>query len=106
MICNIPELVDATTATSISLSWTNAGLEADEYEVIWTSNKCPDDLDEGNHTVTGDDGGDIADISYNYIIEGLREGTSYNITITASNTPLINTPLINTTSQTQETGKS
>ena len=103
MICNIPELVDATTATSISLSWTNAGLEADEYEVIWTSDKCCDDLDEGNHTVTGDDGsgdGDIADISYNYIIEGLREGTSYNITITVSNTPLINT-----TSQTQETGK-
>ena len=103
MICNIPELVDATTATSISLSWTNAGLEADEYEVIWTSDKCPDDVDEGNHTVTGDDGsgdGDFADISYNYIIEGLREGTSYNITITASNTLLINT-----TSQTQETGK-
>ena len=101
MICNIPEFVDATTATSISLSWTNAGLEADEYEVIWTSDKCPDDLDEGNHTVTGDDGsgdGDIAVI--NYIIEGLREGTSYNITITASNTPLINT-----TGQTQETGK-
>ena len=96
-------VVDATTATSISLSWTNAGLEADEYEVIWTSDKCPDDLVEGNHTVTGDDGsgdGGIAVISYNYIIEGLREGTSYNITITASNTPLINT-----TSQTQETGK-
>ena len=57
--------VGTTTATSISLSWTSAGSEVDSYEVMWTSDECPDDVDEGSAIIT----------ETSYIIEGLREGT-------------------------------
>ena len=67
--------VGTMTATSISLSWTSAGSEVDSYEVMWTSDECPDDVDEGNATIT----------ETSYIIEGLREGTSYTITVSATN---------------------
>ena len=45
------------------------------YGVVWTSDECPDDVDEGSATVT--------DVTY--IIEGLRGGTSYTITVNATN---------------------
>ena len=67
--------VDTTTATSISLSWTSAGAEVDSYEVMWTSHECPDDVDEGSATIS----------ETSYIIEGLREGTRYTITVSATN---------------------
>ena len=67
--------VAITTATSISLSWTSAGSEMDSYEVIWTSDECPHDVDGGSATIT----------ETSYIIEGLREGTRYTITVTATN---------------------
>ena len=67
--------VDTTTATSISLSWTSAGSEVDSYEVMWTSDECPDDVDEGSATIT----------ETSYIIEHLREGTNYTITVNATN---------------------
>ena len=67
--------VDTTTATSISLSWTSAGLEVDSYEVMWASHECPSDVDEGNAIIP----------ETSYIIEGLREGTSYTITVSATN---------------------
>ena len=70
--------VGTTTATSISLSWTSAGSEVDSYEVMWISDECPDDVDEGSATIT-----DITDTSY--IIEDLREGTRYTITVSATN---------------------
>ena len=70
--------VDTTTATSLSLSWTSAGSNVDSYEVMWTSDECPGDVDEGSATIT-----DITETSY--IIEGLREGTSYTITVSATN---------------------
>ena len=48
---------------------------ATSYEVIWTSDQCPDDVDEGNDTIT----------ATNYTIMGLREGTAYNITVSVIN---------------------
>ena len=67
--------VGTTTATSISLSWTITGSEVDSYEVMWTSDECPDDVDEDSGTIT----------ETSYIIEGLREGTRYTITVSATN---------------------
>ena len=65
----VNKLVGTTATTSISLSWTSAGSEVDSYETMWTSYVCPDDVDEGSATIT----------------EGLREGTSYTITVSATN---------------------
>ena len=68
--------VDYTTATSISLSWsvpTNSVV--DGYEVVWITNDCPHDVDEGSVTVT----------ETSYIMMGLREGTSYTIIVSATN---------------------
>ena len=45
------------------------------YGVVWTSDECPGDVDEGSATIT----------ETSYIIEGLREGTSYTITVSANN---------------------
>ena len=42
--------------------------------MMWTSDECPDYVDEGNATTT----------ETSYIIEGLREGTSYTINVTAT----------------------
>ena len=67
--------VGTTTATSNSLSWTSAGSEVDSYEAMWTSDECPDDVEEGSSTIT----------ETSYIIEDLREGTRYTITVSATN---------------------
>ena len=70
----------ATTATSISLSWTSAGSEGVSYEVMWqrdTTGECSDE-DEDSATIT--------DGSASYDITGLEEGSSYSITVRASNT--------------------
>ena len=72
MLGDLRVSLGAKTATSISLSWTNAGSEV-EYHVMWTSDECPDDVDKGSiapMTVT------------NHTIEGLREGS---ITVSATN---------------------
>ena len=45
------------------------------YEVVWRSDQCPDDVDEGSATIT----------ETSYIIEDLREGTRYTITVSAIN---------------------
>ena len=73
-------LVISTTATTISLSWSvPSGSVVDSYEVMWerdTSGECPDE-DEGSATIT--------DGSTSYTITGLEEGSSYTITVTATN---------------------
>ena len=46
-------------------------------QVEWTSEECPDDVDEASTTIT--------DGSTSYTIESLREGSSYTITVTATN---------------------
>ena len=43
--------------------------------MMWTSDECPDDVDEGSATTT----------ETSYLIEDLREGTSYTITVSATN---------------------
>ena len=43
--------------------------------MIWTSDECPDNVDEGSATIN----------ETSYIIEGLREGTRYTITVSATN---------------------
>ena len=103
-ICNIfvvsvqlSVTVDTTTATSISLSWTSAGSEVDGYAVMWTSHECPSDVDEGSATIT-----DITETSY--IIEGLREGTSYTITVSAT-TSAVTLSSDTVTGDTQELGQ-
>ena len=87
--------VNFTTTTSISLTWTSAGSVVDSYEVMWISQECSDDVDEGNTTIT--------DGSTNYTIEDLRGGTSYNITVTASNA--VSSASNSSASETQEIGK-
>ena len=68
--------VDNTTDTSITLSWSVPnGPVVTSYEMMWTSDECPDDVDEGNATTT----------ETSYIIEDLREGTNYTITVNATN---------------------
>ena len=85
--------VDTTTATSLSLSWTSAGSNVDGYEVMWTSDECPSDADEGSATIP----------ETSYIIEGLREGTSYTITVSAT-TSAVTLPSDTVTGDTQELG--
>ena len=45
--------VDSTTAISIFISWNvPSGSVVDSYEVMWISEECPDDVDEGSATIT------------------------------------------------------
>ena len=58
----------AITGTSITISWTvPSGSMVDSYEVVW---------DDGSDTVSG---------ATSYTIEGLEEGRTYTITVTATN---------------------
>ena len=95
--------VESTTSTSISLSWTSAGSEAVSYEVIWTSDNCPDNEENGSNYITEDESGSREDVAIvSYTIIGLREGTSYRITITSSNA--VSSVSNSIDSRTQETG--
>ena len=68
--------VDNTTTTSIALSWIlPIGSVVDSYEVTWTSDECPDDIHNGSITIT----------NTSHIIGSLRVGTSYSITVSATN---------------------
>ena len=84
--------VGTTTTTSISLSWTSAGSEVDSYRVMWRSDECSDDVDEGSSTT-------ITETSY--ILEGLREGTSYNVTVSTVGISLSDS----VTGETEELGR-
>ena len=69
----------STAATTITLSWSFPSGTVASYVVIWkrdTSEECSDE-DVGSST--------IADGSTNYTIENLEEGSSYTITVTATN---------------------
>ena len=71
-------MVQTTTSTSITISWTiTVDSVVDSYEVMWSSEQCPNDVNEGDTIIT--------DGSTSYTIDNLREGTSYNITVTATN---------------------
>ena len=87
--------VTSITATSISLSWSvPSGSVVTSYEVMWTSEEC--DVDEGSATIT--------DSSTSYTIESLREGSSYTITVTATNSAGT-VPSDSETAETEEDGE-
>ena len=68
--------VDDTSATFISLSWSVPGDSVvDSYEVMWTSDECPDNIHNDSTTIT----------DTSYTIHSLRGGTSYSITVSATN---------------------
>ena len=68
-----------TTATSITISWSvSIDSVVDSYEVMWSSDQCPNDVDEGDTIIN--DGSTVT-----YTINALRGGTSYNITVIATN---------------------
>ena len=68
----------STTATSITISWSiSIDSVVDSYEVMWSSDQCPNDVDEGDTIIN--------DGSTGYTINNLREGTSYIITVIATN---------------------
>ena len=72
-------MVDSTTPTTISLSWTASNGTTDTYVVAWerdTSGECLD-VDEDSATISGS--------STNYTISGLEEDSNYTINVTATN---------------------
>ena len=69
----------STAATTIPLSWSTPSGTVANFVVIWkrdTSEECSDEYG-GNSA--------IADGSTDYTIENLEEGSSYTITVTATN---------------------
>ena len=74
-------IAGTTTATTITISWTNDDPMVTSYEVMWerdTSLKCTGFSDIGSTTITDDS---IA----SYDITDLEEDSTYSITVTASN---------------------
>ena len=73
-------VIGSITATSISISWRmpNDSVVVN-YVLMWerdTSEECPD-MDKDSIT--------LSDVSTSYLITGLEEWSSYNITVTANN---------------------
>ena len=106
MYCIVPSVPDSptinmdpptTTSTSITISWSiSIDSVVDSYEVMWSSEQCPNDVDEGDTIIN--------DGSTSYTINDLREGTSYNITVTATNAAGTSLPSEQVTIQTIEIG--
>ena len=73
-------VIGSISAISISISWRIPNDSVVEnYVLMWerdTSEECPD-MDKNIIT--------LSDVSTSYIITGLEEWSSYNITVTASN---------------------
>ena len=87
----------ATTATSISLSWTSAGSEVVSYEVMWETDDiggCSGGSNRNSSTIT--------DGSTNYHAMGLEENSNYTILVTSSGS---NVSSNNITTMTQVAGK-
>ena len=105
MYCIVPSVPDSltismnppTTATSITISWSiSIDSVVDSYEVMWSSEECPNDVSEGDTIIN--------DGSTSYTINDLREGTSYIITVTATNRAGTSLPSEQVTIQTNEIG--
>ena len=73
-----PDLSAIKEVNSVFLTWNSAGSEDVIYKVMWLSDQCPDDVDDGSATIT--------DGSTSYTIDNLRGGTLYTINVTAYNT--------------------
>ena len=87
-----------TTATSITISWSiSIDSVVNSYEVMWSSEQCPNDVDEGNATIN-----DSSTVTYT--INDLRGGTNYNITVIATNAAGTSLPSDTITVKTMEEG--
>lgn len=72
-----PTITTSPAIASISVQWRiPQGSEVDLYNVMWESQDCPGDVDEGHHIMFNGN---------SYIIANLRDGTSYTITVMAVN---------------------
>ena len=95
LFCLVPGRPSITTVnpstSSIFLSWSVPSGSVTSYIVIWTSEECPGGVLGGNDTISGS--------SLSHTITRLRGGTTYTITVTASNPAGTNT----STSMTRET---
>ena len=68
--------MDTIVNSDISLSWSvPSDSVVTSYEVVWISDDCPGGVARGSATTTGT----------NYTISALRGATTYNITVSATN---------------------
>ena len=91
---------DTTTATTISISWSNNDLMVTSYEVMWErdiSLKCTGFSDMDSITIN--------DGSTSYDITELEEDSTYSITVTASNSAGSSEVSNTVTAMTMEAGK-
>ena len=98
-LCLVPGQPSVTinpSTSSISLSWSvPSGSVVTSYEVMWTSGECPGGVLSGSDTITGS--------SLSHTITALRGGTTYTITVTATNPAGSNTN--SRTGETRERGE-
>ena len=101
MIVEAPVLTaDTTTATTITISWTNDDPMVTSYEVMWETDDvggCSGGSDMDSTTVT--------DGSTSYDITELEEDSTYSITVTASNSAGISAVSNTVTAMTMEAGE-
>ena len=94
-----PRTVVASTATTISVSWSVlSGSLVRSYRLTWvrdTARECSY-TNEGSTTINVG--------STSYVIKGLKEGSRYTITVTASNTAggVVSDPVSITTRETRK----
>ena len=101
MIVEAPVLTaGTTTATTITISWTNDDPMVTSYEVMWETDdvgECSGGSDMDSTTVT--------DGSTSYDITELEEDSTYSITVTASNSAGISAVSNTVTAMTMEAGE-
>ena len=101
MIVEAPILTaDTTTATTITISWTNDDRMVTSYEVMWETDDvggCSGGSDMDSTTITDD--------STSYDITELEEDSTYSITVTASNSAGSSAVSNTVTAMTMEAGE-
>ena len=101
MIVEAPVLTaGTTTATTITISWTNNDPMVTSYEVMWETDDvggCSGGSDMDSTIVT--------DGSTRYDITELEEDSTYSITVTASNSAGISAVSNTVTAMTMEAGE-
>ena len=100
-LCLVPGQPSITTVnpstSSISLSWSvPSGSVVTNNLVIWTSGECPGGVLLGSDTIIGS--------SLSHTITGLRGGTTYTVTVTATNSAGTK-PSNSVTGETEEYGE-
>ena len=91
---------DTTTATTITISWTNDDPMVTSYKVMWQTDDvggCSGGSDMDSTTIT--------DGSTSYDITELEEDSTYSITVTASNSAGSSAVSNTVTAMTMEAGE-